>query len=67
MSSVLEGLAPYFYHYVIPHMATAQEWCKRVFGVKHFGTLEAEMGTPQAPFFTAESRPAHQSRLRWAI
>jgi catechol 2,3-dioxygenase-like lactoylglutathione lyase family enzyme len=52
MSNVLESLAPYFYQvaYVIPDMAKAQEWFKRVFGVKHFGTLEAELGGADAPF-----------------
>lgn len=63
MSGVLEGLSPYFYQvaYVIPNMAKAQEWFKQVFGVKHFGTLEAEMGgTPQAPFFY-RGKPAHAS------
>jgi catechol 2,3-dioxygenase-like lactoylglutathione lyase family enzyme len=53
MSNVLESLAPYFYQvaYVIPDMAKAQDWFKRVFGVRHFGTLEAEMGGPEAPFY----------------
>ncbi len=53
MSGILDGLAPYFYQvaYVIPEMSKAQEWCKRVFGVKHFGTMEAELGgSPEAPF-----------------
>ncbi|HEY2106239.1 MAG TPA: VOC family protein [Candidatus Binataceae bacterium] len=61
-SGVLEGLAPYFYQvaYVIPNMAIAQEWYRRVFGVKHFGTMEAEMGTPQAPFFY-QGQPAQAS------
>jgi catechol 2,3-dioxygenase-like lactoylglutathione lyase family enzyme len=63
MSGVLEGLAPYFYQvaYVIPDMAKAQEWYKRVFGVRYFGTLEAEMGgTSQAPFFY-RGKPARAS------
>jgi len=63
MSDVLESLAPYFYQvaYVIPDMTKAQEWYKRVFGVKHFGTLEAEMGTSaEAPFFY-RGKPARAS------
>ncbi len=63
MSAVLEGLAPYFYQvaYVIPDLEKAMKWYKRVFGVKHFGILEAEMGsTPEAPFFY-RGRPARAS------
>src|SRR5215472_5047094 len=62
MSRLLEGLAPYFYQvaYVIPDMAKAQEWYRRVFGVRHFGTLEAEMGTADAPFFF-RGKPARAS------
>jgi catechol 2,3-dioxygenase-like lactoylglutathione lyase family enzyme len=42
-------------------MAKAQEWYKRVFGVKHFGTLEAEMGAaPESPLFY-RGKPARAS------
>ncbi len=53
MSGILDGLAPYFYQvaYVIPEMSKAQEWCKRVFGVKHFGTMEAELGGTRGAIF----------------
>jgi len=62
MSTIVDGLAPYFYQvaYVIPDMAKAQEWCKRVFGVKHFGTMEAELGTADAPFLY-RGKPARAS------
>jgi len=63
MSALLDGLAPYFYQvaYVIPDLDKAQEWCRRVFGVKHFGTMEAELGSnADAPFFY-RGKPAQAS------
>jgi hypothetical protein len=62
MSGIVDGLAPYFYQvaYVIPEIGAAQEWCKRVFGVRHFGTMEAELGGPEAPF-TYRGKPARAS------
>lgn len=63
MSALLEGLAPYFYQvaYVIPDLNKGQEWCRSVFGVKHFGTMQADLGTgPAAPFFF-HGKPAQAS------
>ncbi len=63
MGGVLDGLAPYFYQvgYVVPDMAAAQAWYKRVFGVKHFGTLEAEMGGSAESRFFYRGQPARAS------
>jgi 4-hydroxyphenylpyruvate dioxygenase-like putative hemolysin len=62
MSGLLDGLAPYFYQvaYVIPDLAKGQEWAKSVFGVKHFGTMEAELGTGDMAFFQ-RGKPARAS------
>ena len=68
MSALLDGLAPYFYQvaYVIPDLNQAQDWCQCVFGVKHFGTMQAELGSsPDAPFYY-RGKPA-QASIRIAL
>ena len=62
MSDLVAGLAPYFYQvaYVIPDIAKAQDWAKRMFGVKHFGVMEAALKEPDFTFLY-RGRPAEAS------